>query len=1337
MKKFKFLLAAAALMIGGSVSAQTDVTSTYITNADFESATYTTPYRPNGDRDITQPEGWTLTYTNGVSYDSSILKASQATYSNISGQVSIPGDGRGDQTYAVRFHNNGKTQMITLAQAAQVLPAGYYTISGLFRTQNQNELEVGFFFGEYSTETRVKYEDGNAAWKTLSYDFESDGIAETTIGLFFKHTSGNQMVAGVDNITLTYTPYVVPTAITLDNTSWTTIPTSKKTLSITSYTPAEVNHDKEITWTSSNEAVATVSSDGVVTAVAAGTATITATTANSISATCAVTVNPAPLADGDYYILNVSKDKYLSTLKSGWGTQAAIADHGIPFTATLANGAYTLDSHTYNKASQHFLNGTYVDGDATSLYITSLGSGKYSISTADGSAYLTANNDDAVVANTAANADNELAQWKFITKAELEADLSSAKLASPKDATFYIGDPDFSRNLILQLLQNGQTTKNPGNETYPWNYTVSNYHFKGGDNGNMNAESYHSTGTVTQTLSVPNGQYVVKCQAFQRKDDGATDDSYLTANVEKEPLSIFNGNGEGTAASMTGASTSFSAGLYQNQVTVDVTDGTLTIGAQGTAHNWTIFDNFELYYYGPNIAEGATVIAMDTETAMTADKWYYFDIAVDGEYDFTLTTLADIVYTTNGAVLVENEGDVTANFSGTEAIGLTAGRYFVKSTSAQTFSVAAHSYTYELGDATLSVADGSYIQSGTFTVTYPSAATNDPEAVDTEALVASSTATVNGNTVDLVATAKGFTLDLGTLTANTDYVIAIPANVYGYAGESMNNAINVTLHTPALFDGEYIFYDATCNLFLGRGCAWGTEATLDKYGVPFNLRTDVNGVSSVEFIDWTGVKLFHTDTDGVFTDGASTGWKVIAADGGYKVCYADQTLYLTHAASSLGESVKTTADAASATVWTLKTKSERNAIVNAYPAENKDNVITASGISTDAASFVAYLNANYDAEDMTSWIGTAKFTDGIAERRAATVGDWTWSEVRAQTGSKPWDNSPAYGNDWAEVFQATGKYTQTINASNLPAGIYKLTVDGYERRAGYATDNALGASGYDVTSSYLAANGEQVRLKAWYDVHTAALNGGKSGDAYPNSTGEAVECFNAGYATNELYVYLDGATDLTITLCKPNYMGGSWMCFNNFTLTRYTQTSATMVIAAANQYATFVAPFAVAIPGDVTAYTVDAVVGDALTMTEVTTGAINANTPVVVYSESDVNETFYGKTVAGTPVEGRLTGVYANTDAPVGSYVLQNQSGVVGFYQVEAGTIPNVPANRAYLTTGAGVKAFILNGGDADAIKSVFDGVAAGKIFDLSGRKVAKMQKGNTYIVNGKKVNVK
>lgn len=58
-------------------------------------------------------------------------------------------------------------------------------------------------------------------------------------------------------------------------------------------TPADAD-DKTITWSSSNEAIATVDSNGLITFVAEGTATITAqTSAEGVKATVAVTVNPA------------------------------------------------------------------------------------------------------------------------------------------------------------------------------------------------------------------------------------------------------------------------------------------------------------------------------------------------------------------------------------------------------------------------------------------------------------------------------------------------------------------------------------------------------------------------------------------------------------------------------------------------------------------------------------------------------------------------------------------------------------------------------------------------------------------------------------------------------------------------------------------------------------------------------------------------------------------------------------------------------------------------------------------------------------------------------------
>jgi hypothetical protein len=100
-------------------------------------------------------------------------------------------------------------------------------------------------------------------------------------------------------------PTVAVTGVTLAPTSATlTLGETETVTLIPTVLPAEAT-DKSVTWSSSNEAVATVT-DGVVTAVAAGTATITVTTTDGAkTATCAVTV-AAPAAS-----------TYTVTLKEG------------------------------------------------------------------------------------------------------------------------------------------------------------------------------------------------------------------------------------------------------------------------------------------------------------------------------------------------------------------------------------------------------------------------------------------------------------------------------------------------------------------------------------------------------------------------------------------------------------------------------------------------------------------------------------------------------------------------------------------------------------------------------------------------------------------------------------------------------------------------------------------------------------------------------------------------------------------------------------------------------------------------------------------------------------
>lgn len=172
---------------------------------------------------------------------------------------------------------------------------------------------------------------------------------------------------------------------------------------------------------------------------------------------------------------------------------------------------------------------------------------------------------------------------------------------------------------------------------------------------------------------------------------------------------------------------------------------------------------------------------------------------------------------------------------------------------------------------------------------------------------------------------------------------------------------------------------------------------------------------------------------------------------------------------------------------------------------------------------------------------------------------------------------------------------------------------------------------------------------------------------------------------------------------------------------------------------TFCAPFTVAIPQQyqqaVTASTVTGVVGNVLTLEPVENYVIPANTPVVIETPMEATLPVSGIYVKGTPTVGLLTGVYEATPAPVGSYVLQNLNNKLGFYQVAAGQQPIVGANRCYLTTSSGIKAFFFDEDDATAIKAIDNAqqTAEGAIYNLAGQRISKMQKG-INIINGKKV---
>lgn len=194
-------------------------------------------------------------------------------------------------------------------------------------------------------------------------------------------------------------------------------------------------------------------------------------------------------------------------------------------------------------------------------------------------------------------------------------------------------------------------------------------------------------------------------------------------------------------------------------------------------------------------------------------------------------------------------------------------------------------------------------------------------------------------------------------------------------------------------------------------------------------------------------------------------------------------------------------------------------------------------------------------------------------------------------------------------------------------------------------------------------------------------------------------------------------------------------------LTKYNETEVTVSEA---DYATLYLGEATYIPAGVEVYTISEV-GEGFVMMEAVEGALPANTGVILKNAGTYTFKTAAKDVAS--IEGNmLHGSVEDSYVEGSAYVLANGAEGVGFYKAElnkdaegnAGSTHFLNnANKAYLPVVANSQVLRFNIGETTGIEGVIESTNANAaIFDLSGRRVAKMQKG-IYIVNGKKVYVK
>lgn len=210
------------------------------------------------------------------------------------GKVTAVAEGTANITATTK---EGKTATCTVIVSSTLVP-----VTGVTLSPTTLELKVA----EKRTLQPVVSPD-NATFKVLTWYSSNNAVASVAqTGEITAVATGTATITGTtidgSNKTVTCTVNVTPTlvtGVTLDKTKLELMLTEKANLNAT-VSPSDANV-KDITWSSSDETVASVTQTGEVAAVSAGTATITVTTVDGArTATCEVTVKPTVLVtNGD------------------------------------------------------------------------------------------------------------------------------------------------------------------------------------------------------------------------------------------------------------------------------------------------------------------------------------------------------------------------------------------------------------------------------------------------------------------------------------------------------------------------------------------------------------------------------------------------------------------------------------------------------------------------------------------------------------------------------------------------------------------------------------------------------------------------------------------------------------------------------------------------------------------------------------------------------------------------------------------------------------------------------------------------------------------------------
>ena len=231
--------------------------------------------------------------------------SSDTAVATVASDGTVTAVGAGTATITVTTEDGGKTATCAVTVNAATVPVTGVSLnkSELALIVGQTEKLVATVQPSDATNKNVSWSSSNTAVATVASDGTVTAVGAGTATITVTTEDGGKTATCAVTVNAATVPV---TGVSLNKSELALIVGQTEKL-VATVQPSDATN-KNVSWSSSNTAVATVDADGTVRAVGAGTATITVTTEDgNKTATCTVTVTE-PVVNLPFEIINVTRE---------------------------------------------------------------------------------------------------------------------------------------------------------------------------------------------------------------------------------------------------------------------------------------------------------------------------------------------------------------------------------------------------------------------------------------------------------------------------------------------------------------------------------------------------------------------------------------------------------------------------------------------------------------------------------------------------------------------------------------------------------------------------------------------------------------------------------------------------------------------------------------------------------------------------------------------------------------------------------------------------------------------------------------------------------------------